>query len=77
MVCMPTPAAVGLNIPPLTPAPLYVPPEGIPPVRANADVFTHTDWLAGQLISGGAFTATTFVHDDVQPFAVVKVTDTV
>lgn len=39
---MPTPAVAGLNWPPLTPGPLYVPPAGEPPVNANAAVFIHT-----------------------------------
>ena len=34
IVCGPTPAVAGVNMPPDTPAPLYVPPVGVAPVNA-------------------------------------------
>ncbi len=41
MVCVPTPAVEGLNIPPLTPVPEYDPPEGDPPVKVRLEDDTH------------------------------------
>jgi hypothetical protein len=42
MLCVPAPAVEGLNTPPLTPGPLYVPPVGAPPVNVNDDALAHT-----------------------------------
>ena len=47
---MPAPAAKGSNVPPrVTPGPLYVPPDGEPPLNANAAVLIHVRELSGQL----------------------------
>ena len=58
MVCVPTPAVAGSNMPALTPVPLYVPPAGVPPVSVNAAVLIQTDELAGQFTTGNGFIVT-------------------
>jgi hypothetical protein len=49
-MCVPTPAADGLNIPALTPGPLYVPPAGDAPVNAKAGVIIHVAELEGMIL---------------------------
>lgn len=67
MVCIPAPAVAGLNIPALTPVPLYVPPAGAPPVSAKAGALMQIAELAGQVTVGAAFTVMTKVQVLVQP----------
>ena len=71
MVFTPVPAAAGLNMPLLTPGPLYVPPAGELPVRAKAAASIQTDALDGQLTKGSAFTVMVNVQEPVQPVAVL------
>ena len=58
MVCMPSPAAIGENIPLLTPGPLYVPPVGEPPERAKGAALLQMAKEAGQVTTGVLFTVT-------------------
>ena len=67
MVCVPAPAAAGLNWPPLTPGPLYVPPVGVPPINVKAVALTHTVEFAGQLTVGNGFTVIVNVQLLLQP----------
>ena len=69
IVCVPAPAVAGLNWPPLTPVPLYVPPAGLPPVNANAGASMHTELFDGQLTTGNAYTVIVYVQEAVQLFA--------
>ena len=64
---MPAPAAEGLKLPALTPVPLYVPPVGDPPNKANEAALIHTDELAGQVTAGNAFTVMVNVQLLLQP----------
>ena len=66
MIFTPVPAATGLNIFPLTPEPLYMPPAGVPPVSANGAASIQTDELDGQVTTGKGTTA-----DGDDPFRVV------
>ena len=66
-MCVPTPALAGLKMPPLTPGPLYVPPVGVPPVRAKAAAFKHTVELAGQLTTWTDVTVIVNVQLLLQP----------
>ena len=71
---MPTPAVAGLNMPALTPGPLYVPPVGVPPVNVKAGALRQTEELAGQLTVGNGFTVMVNVQLLLQPVDVfVKV----
>ena len=68
IVCMPVPAAVGLNTPAaFTPGPLYVPPAGDPPVNVNAAALIHTEELAGQVTTCVDVTVIVNVQLLVQP----------
>ncbi len=67
----PTPAAEGLNTPPLTPVPLYVPPEGVPPLNVIEEELTHTLLNVPKLTTGSAFTKIPEVSDDEHPLALV------
>ena len=72
---VPTPATAGLNCPPLTPVPLYVPPAGRPPVSAKAGMVLHTALSEASVTTGNGFTKTGVANDeaDLQPFALVTV----
>ena len=59
---MPTPAVAGLNMPALTPVPVYVPPPGEPPVKAKAGSETVAAEFAGQVTTGKALTVMTKVQ---------------
>ena len=72
----PTPAVAGLNWPPLTPVPLYVPPAGDPPVSVNAASVEHTAVNADKVTVGNGFTVTTVAAEGAEehPFAFLTVT---
>ncbi len=71
MVCVPTPALDGLKIPPLTPVPLYVPPEGVPPLNVIEEELTHMLLSVAKLTTGSAFTKIPEVSEDEHPLALV------
>ena len=76
MVDVPTPAVAGLNCPPLTPVPLYVPPAGEPPDKVKAASVLHTAVNGLSVTVGNGFTVTVVGADaaEVQPFAFLTVT---
>ena len=58
MECDPTPAFAGLNIPPDTPFPEYVPPLGEPPLSAKPGVLIQAADKEDKLTIGGGRTLT-------------------
>ena len=73
IVCVPTPAVAGLKFPPLTPLPVYVPPEGFPPANAYGAVFKHVDEFAGQVTMGNELLESTTSSVKIQaPLVIVQ-----
>lgn len=71
---VPTPAVEGLNCPPLTPSPLYVPPAGDPCVRVKAASCRQGSSIAANVTVGFSFTVTVVPTEaaDVQPSVVTE-----
>ena len=69
-MCVPTPAVAGLNVVPLTPGPLNVPPAGVP-VNVIADALTQSAGYVPALTTGNAFTVMVVVAVFEHPFASV------
>ncbi len=63
----PVPATVGLNIPPLTPVPPYVPPVGAPPLNNKGEEFKQMSLKVPRLTDGIAFTKMFEVAEAVHP----------
>ena len=73
MVWEPIPATAGSNTPPLTPVPLYVPPEGEPPLNANEDPLTHALVIVKLSVTvGSGLTVIADVAEPEHPFVSVK-----
>ena len=73
MVNDPTPATEGSNTPLLTPVPLYVPPDGEPPLSVMADPFTHTLFTGKFNVTVGSGLTVMFeVAEPEHPFASVN-----
>ena len=70
---VPAPAVAGLNMPPLTPVPLYVPPTGNPPVKVNELALIHTLGNVANVTVGNGFTVIDDVALDVHPLPLVNV----
>jgi hypothetical protein len=73
IVCVPKPAVLGVNTPPLTPVPLKLPPVGLNGVKllnVIAIPFKHAVWLLGQVIIGSGFTMIVTDVVDEQPLFV-------
>ena len=70
MVCVPIPAVAGLNVVPLTPGPLNVPPAGVP-ASVTGEPLTHTAGYVPALTMGKALTVIVVVAVAEHPFASV------
>jgi hypothetical protein len=70
---VPAPADAGLKVVPLTPVPLYVPPDGDPPVRFTTAEFEQTGEKDDNVTDGPALTVIEFTAEDEQLFASVYV----
>jgi hypothetical protein len=65
-----------LKLPALTPAPLYIPPLGLPPVSAKGGVFRQVLELPGQLGAGGKSLTVTLTSSVLeQPLSAVTMTE--
>ena len=71
IVLVPVPAVAGLNTPPLTPVPPYVPPAGLPPVNVIGEPFMHAVEGTVSETDGVGFTVIVFVPVPEQPDAFV------
>ena len=69
MVCVPT---AGLNVLPVTPVPLNVPPAGLP-VNATGAALIQTAAYVPALTTGDGLTVIVVWLMPVHPFALVKV----
>ena len=67
IVFVPVHAVVGLNAPPLTPVPPYIPPAGLPPVNVIGEAFTHTDVGSVSETVGVGFTTIAVFTDAEHP----------
>src|SRR5437763_12732803 len=76
-MCVPTPATDGVNCPPLTPAPLYVPPAGLPWLNVIANPSTQIGLSTLKLTVGSGLTTIVCVALAVQQIATAYVWATV
>ena len=61
---MPVPAIDALKLPPLTPAPLYTPPSGVPPVKLKGVAVEHTELTGNVILTAGGVSIVTCVNAD-------------
>lgn len=71
IVCVPTPAILGLKTPPDTPGPLYLPPSMEPPVKVRGLAPTHISAKDSSVTAVTAFTSIIRVVVFVHPLAFV------
>ena len=72
---LPVPATEASKLFPLTPEPVYVPPDGVPPLKAKDGVFKQTALNEPKLTTGKLFTVTdSGVEVEVQPLLAVVLT---
>ena len=64
----------GSKFPALTPVPEYVPPAGLPPVKAKAALYTHTSLKAPNATTGKASTSIVVVFESAgqEPTAAIE-----